>query len=598
PQAQTNKKPRAPPARSRSRRRTCASSASPGPPSPHVFEETEHAPGGREVGEGKGGRWRERGGPAAAAAAAAAVAPPVLDHALSPPARTEAAAAAGSMEVHRCRFVDYTPATINALAFAPSTCQRPYAACARASGDIEIWSPLNNWHLERTIPGSTRASVEALAWTHQTEPCDSEVDEDNGKDDETDAEGDIEPDKKAKGRNLVEKKAKRTAQRKNGRQPTQPSEREKKRLHALPPRLFTAGLDAILREWDLDTLRPKKVIDSHGGAVWCVAASNDQKRLAIGCEDGRVRIFDVADGRLEYIKALDPHRGRVLSLAWDPTDSYIVTGSAESTINKYDVESGRSVARMLVEKASKSEHTIVWAIKVLADGTVVSGDSLGHVKFWDLRMGVLRQSISSHAADVLCLAVGRDSTTVFSSGVDRVVNRYKVVEVQDALDATKPSRPKASRSVPAADSAASATAEPRQAAGPQKKWVISGRRRYHSHDVRALALDESKRVNALVSGGVDVQLVVCPAAEFPALNQRRLPFFPHRPVVSFVKAKRWVVAALFDKLRIWLLGKGGPTTGLLEEKRAEILPIVEHQRRLLEMQLQGGRHITAFDVSM
>lgn len=54
----------------------------------------------------------------------------------------------------------------------------------------------------------------------------------------------------------------------------------------------------------------------------------------------------------------------------------------------------------------KGEQTVVWTIAVLGDGTIVSGDSMGNVKFWDSAMGTQMQSFRGHKADVLCLAVG------------------------------------------------------------------------------------------------------------------------------------------------------------------------------------------------
>jgi WD40 repeat protein len=39
------------------------------------------------------------------------------------------------------------------------------------------------------------------------------------------------------------------------------------------------------------------------------------------------------------------------------------------------------------------------------DGTIISGDSLGMVKFWDSRTCTQLQSFQGHAADVLCLTI-------------------------------------------------------------------------------------------------------------------------------------------------------------------------------------------------
>jgi hypothetical protein len=50
-----------------------------------------------------------------------------------------------------------------------------------------------------------------------------------------------------------------------------------------------------------------------------------------------------------------------------------------------------------------------------SDGTIISGDSLGMVKFWDSRTCTQLQSFEAHGADVLCLVVGpvRNNSYIF-----------------------------------------------------------------------------------------------------------------------------------------------------------------------------------------
>lgn len=42
-----------------------------------------------------------------------------------------------------------------------------------------------------------------------------------------------------------------------------------------------------------------------------------------------------------------------------------------------------------------------------SDGTIVSGDSLGTVKFWDPLTSTQSYSFQAHGADVLCMAIGQ-----------------------------------------------------------------------------------------------------------------------------------------------------------------------------------------------
>src|ERR1700735_2933754 len=48
---------------------------------------------------------------------------------------------------------------------------------------------------------------------------------------------------------------------------------------------------------------------------------------------------------------------------------------------------------------------------IFSDGTIVSGDSLGMVKFWDSRTCTQLQSFQGHGADVLCLTISPVSSS-------------------------------------------------------------------------------------------------------------------------------------------------------------------------------------------
>ena len=58
---------------------------------------------------------------------------------------------------------------------------------------------------------------------------------------------------------------------------------------------------------------------------------------------------------------------------------------------------------------------------MLPDGTLVSGDSLGNVQFWDAQHGTLLQGFARHRGPVLALAALPDGRTIFASGVDNQV---------------------------------------------------------------------------------------------------------------------------------------------------------------------------------
>lgn len=192
--------------------------------------------------------------------------------------------------------------------------------------------------------------------------------------------------------------------------------------------------------------------------------------LALGCDDGAVRLVSLWDGELELVRKFDSTKTKILSLSWGPMstgpnvkarysqaekqakaleralaeeqadgdenaddsndeggdenadeekaailavtrrkpkyfDDMLVTGCADSTVRVWDVKTGRCTYRMTTDKI-KGEQTLVWCVGVLKDRTIVSGDSMGVVKFWDGVKGTQIQSNRAHRADVLCLAIG------------------------------------------------------------------------------------------------------------------------------------------------------------------------------------------------
>jgi hypothetical protein len=94
----------------------------------------------------------------AAAAAAAALPPSLLVRSSSGGHHQPS-----TCRVHRCRFLDWQPSGVRALAFNSDASR---LAVARHNGDIEVWHAhtSNGWFCDRVIPGSGEASVQSLMW--------------------------------------------------------------------------------------------------------------------------------------------------------------------------------------------------------------------------------------------------------------------------------------------------------------------------------------------------------------------------------------------------------------------------------------------------
>ncbi len=169
---------------------------------------------------------------------------------------------------------------------------------------------------------------------------------------------------------------------------------------------------------------------------------------------------------LEYLSALERQSTKVISMAWHPRKPIVVVGGTDGKVRVIHVDTGRTVHHLTLDhiafksnQDAAADATIVWDVVVLHDGTIVTGDSLGHVSFWHGPSGTLLQKFTSHEADVLTLTASKDGTRLFSSGVDRKVCQFTKMNVDgEALS--------------------------------KNQWIASGSKRYHTHDVNSMVYIE------------------------------------------------------------------------------------------------------------
>ena len=280
-----------------------------------------------------------------------------------------------------------------------------------------------------------------------------------------------------------------------------------------PAALVSGGLDSALTVWNLATRAPSSTTPSGGGAVWSLALHPSGECVAAACDDGAARVFSLGgDGALALARALPRAPSRAISVAWHPSGRGLVTGHADGTLRAWDADRGRELFRAGAGagagpgKGGATAAPPIWAVAVLPDGTIASGDGAGAVRLWDAEHGTAVATFAgAHAADVLSLAPcaapgGRPQ--LFSAGADGRVACFQ--------------------------GGGSSTRGGGWAAGPT-------RAPHGGHDARCLAALPG--AGLLASGGGDAHVVVHGVATFGGAHPARACRAPQAPLLAAAPAR-------------------------------------------------------------
>jgi hypothetical protein len=376
-----------------------------------------------------------------------------------------------------------------------------------------------------------------------------------------------------------------------------------------PPTLIGASPDGSIFIADFGNSQFSAMISSGGGGVFALTSLGQRNSggksdrescdglVAAGCQDGCVRILQCKTDhqgrrRLEIVSTLPSASAAVLSVAWQPRSkhmnggadsmdvddddsnindmvgSVLYAGIADGTIRRYDclgaADGGafddgsnsscrwKASHRMTVESHGRQIPTRIWALEYLQDGTVISGDSLGHVQFWDGHTGSLLQSLdqTDTKADVLDIAVSADECKVFCSGVDsRVICiERKQKQAQDGM-----------MDVDDGDD------------DDYRPWILSNAHRPHTHDVKAVTMcrelvmstdasgqEQVSVAEILCTGGVDTKLCTYSVANFQRQRPRIIYPWPSFSPVSVASRARLVSFMRDDCVDVYRLEKKSP----------------------------------------
>ncbi len=159
----------------------------------------------------------------------------------------------------------------------------------------------------------------------------------------------------------------------------------------------------------------------HASAVRCVAFDPEGLTLASGSSDSTIKIWDLNSGQL--LNTLEGHfQNSVFSVAFDFEGRTLVSGTNKGFIDQRETSRGE-VVRALERRC----HGTVFSVAFDSQGRwLVGATDHGVIELWDATSGKLLRFLEGHELSVYCLAFDPEGRRLASGGNDKTIKLWDV----------------------------------------------------------------------------------------------------------------------------------------------------------------------------
>ncbi len=170
----------------------------------------------------------------------------------------------------------------------------------------------------------------------------------------------------------------------------------------------------------LDRSREGAMVAASVGPIRRLAASPDERLLALGRDGGTIVVWDVRARRV--LQTLSGHGLAVFGVAFvpGPRGDWLVSVGGDGLVQIWDPEAGGQPQRTLVGQPGHSGA--VYSVAARPDGRqIATGGEDGFVRTWDPATGRADLPPLDHGASISALAYDPTGTALASGGMDRTV---------------------------------------------------------------------------------------------------------------------------------------------------------------------------------
>jgi WD40 repeat protein len=180
-----------------------------------------------------------------------------------------------------------------------------------------------------------------------------------------------------------------------------------------------------------------ELLDGGGARVTSLVAITDT--LIAGRQDGTLTTFTRGDDGALHRRHLMGHARAVTALAIAPAG--LVSASEDGTVRVWSLAEGR------IERVYRRHKSAVVKLAVLDSGDVVSCEVRGRVRWWDLSTGEDRRVLGAHADAATAVVPVSNGTALVTTGCDGAVRRWDLTAPQGEDKVLHPGGPSVSHAV-------------------------------------------------------------------------------------------------------------------------------------------------------